>query len=972
MKTFPLWLGASVALFAASCGRTGTICETATDCPRGQACTVNGCVPVPSGGAGGGLGGGLGGGTGGGGVVGGGPGGGIGGGIGGGLGGGLGGGIGGGGGSNCQPGETQCGNGCVNLGSDVDHCGACNQPCFDGPNSTATCSSGSCSVRCARGFADCDFNPRNGCEADLSNSATCGACRNACPSGPNAGATCTMGVCGLTCSPGFGDCDGLTTNGCETDLNSSATCGSCSNVCPAGQMCTNGSCGGACPATAVGVLNVNATVMGTLISGVGRFPVPTCSPQSNRFEEYWTLVITAPSLVTLETGGSLDTVLMLRSSCASTSDLACNDDTPGLGQRSRIITMLQPGSYAVFVKQWGTSGMGGAYSLSASVNTMGNAACAGATPLAIGGMPVTAEVIDTGGPGLTNCLPGQAGRVRYYSVVVPARGAVNVSGTPDVFDLGLRVFSSCAAMNTCAAFSDGIAAPAPESLRITNASSTPQTFIVVASSSFAGGGGTFSMAANAANPPAAPNAFCNTATALAPNTSISNELVLTGGMPLMNVCLPQQSGYARYYTVPVPPGNTLQAVVQPNIATGLDVGVRVLSSCAASSCLTSSDTSSNPFTSEGVVVSNSAAFTQNVLLAVTASNTSPPPGNTFGVQTSVTMTASNATCAGASPLLVGQTLMGETLSGGGPPTSACLPSANGLTKYYRVTLASSEQVAITALPSDFDVNVRVFDACGTTSCVAAADVALGIGPERVTVQNQTAAPKTYVIAVSAPLATTAGTFSLSVQRTAYTSSRITASCSDLSMAPDLLGPMTTPPLDDDLGTGALALPAGFTFPFFSTPVTHFSACMNGFVQLLPSVGVATDCSFNNQAMPNTASPNGFVAPLWDDLIPNPTTRIRTLTSGASPTRVFAIEWFDTAFINGSSERMTFQAKLFEGSGAIEFHYCSLQANGGSNDLLTGSTSTIGLESLAGTEALQHSSDTANSITNGSGLRFVPQ
>ena len=145
---------------------------------------------------------------------------------------------------------------------------------------------------------------------------------------------------------------------------------------------------------------------------------------------------------------------------------------------------------------------------------------------------------------------------------------------------------------------------------------------------------------------------------------------------------------------------------------------------------------------------------------------------------------------------------------------------------------------------------------------------------------------------------------------------------------------------------------------------------------ISSAAGTPDCTFTNTALPDAFQPNGFLAPLWDDLFPVPTgtTHIRSLSSGVTPNRTFTIEWFDAAFLTAGAgpERLRFQAKLFETSGVIEFHYCSLQLNGGSNDTLTGGGATIGLENTLGTDAMQHSSDTPNSITSGSGLRFVPQ
>lgn len=54
-----------------------------------------------------------------------------------------------------------------------------------------------CELECSDGFADCNDNPRDGCEVDLSNVASCGACVI------------------QQCEPGWANCDGDSSNGCE-------------------------------------------------------------------------------------------------------------------------------------------------------------------------------------------------------------------------------------------------------------------------------------------------------------------------------------------------------------------------------------------------------------------------------------------------------------------------------------------------------------------------------------------------------------------------------------------------------------------------------------------------------------------------------------------------------------------------------------------------------------------------------------
>jgi len=97
-------------------------------------------------------------------------------------------------------------------------------------------------LSCPAGKGDCDKDAENGCEADLTELANCGTCGNACEAGANANVACNNSQCVLTsCKPAFADCDGMDENGCETDLNAKATCGSCDNNCGLGD-CMSGSC----------------------------------------------------------------------------------------------------------------------------------------------------------------------------------------------------------------------------------------------------------------------------------------------------------------------------------------------------------------------------------------------------------------------------------------------------------------------------------------------------------------------------------------------------------------------------------------------------------------------------------------------------------------------------------------------------------------------------------------------------------
>jgi hypothetical protein len=76
-----------------------------------------------------------------------------------------------------------------------------------------------------------------------SSSGTVAVCTPAC-SNTNGTNTCVGGTCVPTCATGFGDCDGNPANGCETDVTTDTNCGTCGTVCPAYAPCAGGICFG--------------------------------------------------------------------------------------------------------------------------------------------------------------------------------------------------------------------------------------------------------------------------------------------------------------------------------------------------------------------------------------------------------------------------------------------------------------------------------------------------------------------------------------------------------------------------------------------------------------------------------------------------------------------------------------------------------------------------------------------------------
>jgi MYXO-CTERM domain-containing protein len=157
----------------------------------------------------------------------------------------------------CDGGYADCnandGDGCeVQVESDPDHCGSCNQVC-DLPNAIAGCQAGTCTLTdCTGLWGDCDAQLANGCETDLtSDLANCGGCSSNCQPA-NAQAVCDQGSCTISaCDGSYSDCDANVGNGCEVNLETDPDhCGTCDNSCAslnAEATCTAGVCEiGAC------------------------------------------------------------------------------------------------------------------------------------------------------------------------------------------------------------------------------------------------------------------------------------------------------------------------------------------------------------------------------------------------------------------------------------------------------------------------------------------------------------------------------------------------------------------------------------------------------------------------------------------------------------------------------------------------------------------------------------------------------
>lgn len=140
---------------------------------------------------------------------------------------------------------------------------------------------------------------------------------------------------------------------------------------------------------------------------------------------------------------------------------------------------------------------------------------------------------------------------------------------------------------------------------------------------------------------------------------------------------------------------------------------------------------------------------------------------------------------------------------------------------------------------------------------------------------------------------------------------------------------------------------------------------NGWMSLSPYSPAGPDNP--TPLIPSAGIPNGVIAAQWADLVLFESLEtnqfVCVATVGSSPNRRYVVEWQNARYFAASTSRLYFEIVLTETAHTIDLIY---------NRLERAQAATIGIENLAGTEAISPcSSGVSCGLATGQSFRFVP-
>ncbi|MBS0661473.1 MAG: putative Ig domain-containing protein [Verrucomicrobia bacterium] len=169
------------------------------------------------------------------------------------------------------------------------------------------------------------------------------------------------------------------------------------------------------------------------------------------------------------------------------------------------------------------------------------------------------------------------------------------------------------------------------------------------------------------------------------------------------------------------------------------------------------------------------------------------------------------------------------------------------------------------------------------------------------------------------------------------------------------------------GDDNISGPVNLPFPFFfkvGQASTQIRASTNGIVTF------GTSNAFNNGSLPD-GSLNNTILAFWDDLfISGSNQGVFVQTVGTAPFRTFIIEFHNLYhYARSSTEVITFQVRLKEGTGAVDVHYGDVNFGASQPENNEGGSATVGIQ-VDTNDYLQYSFNEA-SLTNDLVLSYLP-
>jgi hypothetical protein len=320
-------------------------------------------------------------------------------------------------------------------------------------------------------------------------------------------------------------------------------------------------------------------------------------------------------VVTPTGASSWDPVVRLLSACGAATCLGSQDT--GSGGSAATLTFKNPGAARNVVIAVGSynATVTGTFDMEVSIKPLpppaSNLTCATAIAMT-DGQTASNQSLESATQTLTSaCLPSAAGPVLFYSASVPNQRRLIAKVTPvDSLDSVIRVLSAC---NTsmCLASADATAGGGNEMVTYRNTSGVTASVSLGVGNYGSAAMGVFNLTTWVKT--LATNTTCAAPKAVTAGTALSFEDGGGATAAGTGFCLGSATGKVLFYSISVPAGKTLQAQVYP--LSSWDPVIRIISSCAATTCLASADAAGGG-SAELASYTNSGASAQPVIIAV--------------------------------------------------------------------------------------------------------------------------------------------------------------------------------------------------------------------------------------------------------------------------------------------------------------------------------------------------------------------